>query len=416
MSRNSFGFPTAQSLFRRRLFSHFREQSAIVRTAADWTVLLYFIIPGGLLGGRFYYGFWNGELPKWVSDIPFMILPALLAILLATGGIVLLLQEGDLLFLRQRQKWINTIVVRGMIYSLAVTTLKMAAAFAILLPFLIRSYGISEAGAYGLLALTVTCSWCVKLLGHIVKVQRQGFRRWLWLIPAVAVPCGAYLRLEVLWKDNPGLLFAAAAGFAVVAAAAFRARLRLRGTFMNDVREDYKQRMRIAAILLRSVLDKPRPTRYKPWIFRQSQPLLTSKLPESRFSAAAIKAMLRNPAHFKLYLSFTAVALVAIFIVPAVLKWLLFAILVSLMAYWLSSFWLLFSGDDYIGILPFTKVQKADAGTRVMPILLMPFAVLCSAVVCIPAYGWWGLLLFIPVGAAAAIWIGRMFSAMRFAR
>lgn len=416
MSRNSFAFPTASSLFRRRLASHFREQTTIIRTAVDWTVLLYIIIPGSLLGGRYYYGFWNGELPYWISSVPFIVVPALLAVLLATGGMVLLLQEGDLLFLRQRQDWIDNILLRGIAYSLAVTTLKMAAAFAVLLPVLIKGFGIGTAGAYGLLALTITCSWCVKLLGHLVKVQRQGFRRWLWLIPAVTVPCGIYLRLSVLWRDSPILLFAAAAGFAAVTAFALGIRLRLRGTFMNDVREDYKQRMKIAALLLRGVLDKPRPTRYKPWIFRRSQPLLSSKRPESRFTAAAIKAMLRNPAHFKLYLQFTGVSLLAILIVPVLLKWLLFVVLTVLMGYWLSSFWLLFSGDDYIGILPFTKAQKADAGSKTMPILLMPFAVLCAAMVCIPAYGWWGLLFFIPAGAAAAVVVANIFSAMRFAR
>ncbi|QUL55553.1 ABC transporter permease [Paenibacillus tritici] len=416
MSRNSFAFPTAGSLFRRRLASHFREQTNIIRTAVDWTVLLYIIIPGGLLGGRFYYGFWKGELPAWFSHIPYILVPSLLAVLLATGGIVLLLQEGDLLFLRQRQSWIRTIIRRGMLYSLTVTALKVVVIFGVLLPFLIRGYGLSAAGVYGLLALTITCGSAVKLLGHLVKVQRQGFRRRLWLIPAVALPCGIYLRLALFWKDSPALLFIAAAVYAAVTVWAFSVRLRLRGTFINDVREDYRQRMKIAAILLRRVLDKPRPTRYKPWIFRKSQPLLASKEPEGRFAAAAIKAMLRNPAHFKLYLSFTGVALVAIFIVPVVLKWLLYVVLTSLMAYWLSSFWLLFSGDEYIGILPFTKAQKADAGTKVMPILLMPFAVLCSALVCIPAYGWWGVLIFIPVGAAAGVWIGRIFSAFKFAR
>lgn len=416
MSRQSYAFPTAASLLRRRLFSHFREQSMIIRTAVDWTVLLYILIPGGLLGGRFYYGFWNGELPGWFSGVPFIMVLSLLAVLLATGGIVLLLQEGDSLFLRQRQSWISTIITGGVVYSLAVTTLKVAAVFALLLPFLVRGYGLSPAAVWGLLALTLTCAWAVKLLGHLVKVQRQGFRRRLWLILAVAVPCGVYLRLALFWKDSPVLLLSAAAVYAAVTALAFRSRLRLRGTFMNDVREDYKQRMRIAALLLRSVLDKPRPTRYKPWIFCKSQPLLASREPESRFAASAVKALLRNPAHLKLYLSFTGVALIAVLISPVVLKWLLFAVLTSLMAFWLSSFWLLFSGDDYIGILPFSKVQKADAGTKAMPILLMPFAVLCAAAVCIPAYGWWGLLLFLPVGAAAGLWIGRLFSMIRFAR
>lgn len=416
MSRQSYAFPTAGSLLRRRLFSHFREQSRIIRTAVDWTVLLYILIPGGLLGGRFYYGFWNGELPGWFSQVPLVMMFSLLAVLLATGGIVLLLQEGDSLFLRQRQSWISTIITGGIVYSLVVTTLKIAAVFALLLPFLVRGYGLSPAAVWGLLALTLACGWAVKLLGHLARVQRQGFRLRLWLVPAVVVPCGVYLRLALFWKDAPVLLFIAAAVYAAVAALAFSSRLRLRGTFMSDVREDYKQRMRIAALLLRGVLDKPRPTRHKPWIFRKSQPLLASREPESRFAASAVKAMLRNPAHLKLYLSFTGVALIAVLISPVVLKWLLFAVLTSLMAFWLSSFWLLFSGDDYIGILPFSKVQKADAGTKAMPILLMPFAVLCAAAVCIPAYGWWGILLFPVVGAAAGLWIGRLFSMIRFAR
>lgn len=61
--QRGFAFPTSKKLFWRRLFSHWREQSAIIRTAADWTVLLYILIPGGFLGGRLYYGFWNEALP-----------------------------------------------------------------------------------------------------------------------------------------------------------------------------------------------------------------------------------------------------------------------------------------------------------------------------------------------------------------
>lgn len=44
--QRGFAFPTSKKLFWRRLFSHWREQSAIIRTAADWTVLLYILIPG----------------------------------------------------------------------------------------------------------------------------------------------------------------------------------------------------------------------------------------------------------------------------------------------------------------------------------------------------------------------------------
>lgn len=417
MSRKpSFAFPSPAQLFNRRIISHWREQIAIIRTAADWTVLLYLIIPGGLLGGRLYYGFWNHELPAWSALLPFMIIPSIFVILLSTGGMLLLLQEGDLLFLRQRKIWVTTILRRGIIYSLLMTTMKMIAAFLLLLPFIIRGYGLTMTAAMSLLLMTVACSWCVKLFGHLVRVQRHGWRRWLWQIPATALPCGIYFRAALLWDTHLLLVWLTAALFVTASIWAIRYRLKLQGTFVNDVREDLKQRMKIASILLRGVLDKPRPTRYKPWIFRKSQPLLSSKQPESRLSAAAIKALVRNPAHLTLYLQFTGVSMVAIFIVPAVLKWLIFIVLTALLTYWLFSFWSLFISDDYIGILPFTKEQKAEAGSRAVPILLMPFTVVCSAVVCFPLYAWWGLILFIPVGAVTGIMSSRIFGVIRLAR
>lgn len=414
--RLGFAFPTSKKLFWRRLFSHWREQSAIIRTAADWTVLLYIMIPGGFLGGRLYYGFWNDALPGWVFDLPFMVIPSLLSLLLCTGGVVLLLQEGDLLFLRQRQSWINTIMLRGLVYSLVVTSLKICAAFVLLLPFIIRGFELSSEAAWALLIMTLTCSWCVKLLGHIVRVQKQSWRRWLWLFPAITFPIGIYFRAAVLWRNHPALLLIVAVLFAAVALFALQRRLVMRGTFMNDVREDFKQRMKIAGLMLRNVLDKPRPTRHKPWIFRKSQPLLKSESAESRFSAAAIKALVRNPAHLKLYLSFIGVSLVAIFIVPSGFKWLAFIVLTSLLTFWLYSFWSLFAGDDFIGILPFTKEQKAEAGSRAVPILLLPFTIICSALICISLYAWWGLVLFIPLGYMIGLFISRIFGAFRLSK
>ncbi|MBT2291783.1 ABC transporter permease [Paenibacillus albidus] len=414
--RNSYALPTARRLFGKRLVSHWQEQIAIIRTAADWTVLLYLIIPGGLLGGRLYYGYWNETLPAWSTALPFLVIPLLLALLMCTGGMLLMVQEGDSLFLRQRQGWIRTLMLRGIVYSLTVTALKISAVFVLLLPFLIRGYGLPSAVVFGLWLATITCSWCIKLLGHIVAVQRQGFRRWLWLIPAITVPCGIYYRAVLFWDSYPVLLWATAVLFAAVSGFAAAYRLSMRGTFMSDVREDYKQRMQIAALLLMGVLDKPRPTRHKPWIFRKSQPLLSTKLPENRLSAAAIKALIRNPAHLKLYLQFTGVSIAAILIVPVVLKWLFFIILTSLMTYWLHSFWSIFAGDDYIGLLPFTKEQQAEAGSRAVLILLLPFTLICAAAVCLSVYGWWGVLLFIPVGAVAGFLISRLFSAIRLER
>lgn len=417
MMENQAGYdtPSPRRLLQRRLARHWKEQWGIIRTAADWTVFLYLIIPGALLGGRYYYGFWNEPLPKWTMLLPYALLPALLALLMQ-GGILLLLHEGDLLFLRQRKEWLRTVIRGGIEYSLAVTALKITAGFLILLPFLVRAYGLSGADTGALLALSLCCGTCVKLLAHMVRVQKQGWRRWLWMLLASWLPCGLFIRAAAAWSVHPALLLLAAAGYAVVAAAALRARLRLHGTFLGDVREDFKQRMKIAGLLLRGVIDKPRPTRHKPWIFRKSRPLLRSVTPESRLADASIKAFVRNPGHFKLYLQFTGVGAIAILIVPGMLKWAVCIVLVLLMASWLVSYWKVFSSEEFIALLPFAKERKADAGSRAVPILLLPFSLLCSAAAAIPLYGWWGLAVFIPAGAVIGIMAARVFTAFRLAR
>ncbi len=414
-----YALPDAPRLFRQRLFAHWREQYRMIRMVADWIVLLYIIVPGLLLGGRIYFGFWNGEAIGWTAHVPFALIPAALTVLLATGGLLLLVREADSLFLLQRRQWISSLMLRSILYSLGVTAVKIGAAFVLLLPFIIKGYGVAPAAAWALLALTVSCGLSTKLLVHLIRVSRQGLGRQLWLILALLLSCGSYLYAALAWENRPWLLAAAALLYAAVTLWAIRHRLTLQGTFMQDVRESLKQRMRIASLMLAQVVDKPRPTRHKPWIFRRSQPLLASRKPEARFCAAGIKAFIRNPGHLKLYLQFTGVGLGAVLIVPSwlfLLKWLIFLVLTTLMAYWLSSYWLVFAGDDYIGILPFTKTQKADTGTRLLQLLIQPFSVLCAAAVCIPLYGWLGLLLFIPAGLLAGYIAASAFSTFRFSR
>ncbi|MNI61752.1 hypothetical protein D3C73_1170380 [compost metagenome] len=48
-----------------------------------------------------------------------------------------------------------------------------------------------------------------------------------------------------------------------------------------------------------------------------------------------------------------------------------------------------------------------------MQILTVPYTVLCTAAVCIPLYGWWGLLLFVPLGYGIGTFVSRIFSTIR---
>ncbi|WP_191089639.1 ABC transporter permease [Paenibacillus spiritus] len=403
-------------LLRRRLTGHIREQLGMIRTVADWTVMLYLIIPGLLLGGRYYYGYWQEPLPGWSLNLPLALLPGILALGIVSGGLLLLLHEGDLLFLRQQQRWVRTLMLGGTAYSLLLTALKLLAVWGVMLPFLIRGYAVSWPSALALAALTLACGWCVKLLRHLVLVQRQGWRRWLWLIPAAGVPAGLYVRAVSAWMQTPALLWLAAAVYLAGAALALRTRLSLRGSFTGDVREDFKQRMRIAAFLLSGVIDKPRPTRYRPWIFRKSQTLLATAPAEKRLTEAGIKALVRHTGHLKLYLQFLGVSLAAIFIVPYGFKWLVIGVLLAMLSFWLVSFWKSLMGEEFAALLPFSKEQRAVAGTRAVLLLSLPYSALTSLLAAVQLYGWWGIVFFLPAGFGLSWVLAGMFAGMRLER
>lgn len=407
-----YATPGARRLFALRLRSHVRSQWAAIRLVADWTVLLYLIIPGLLIGGRIYFEYWTGALPAWSDYLPFALVPGLF-FLSVQGGALLFVQEADLLFLRQRLGWLKPVMLRGLAYSIAVTAAKPVLLWALALPWLTKVFGLSYGENGLLLALTFAAACAVKLAMHLLRVTYRGRRRWLRQTPVFALLGGLYFQAALRLQDAPGWTAAAIAVFAAAAFALLRLRIGLIGTFMNDVREDQKQRMRLTGLLLSQSIEKPRPTRHKPWIFRRSQPLLRSRTPEGRLAASGIKAMIRHPSYLKLYLQFTGVSLAAVWISPVWLKWALLAVLSLLLSYWLVSFWLTFTEDDFIRLLPFTKEQSGAAGSQAILLLQLPHGLLTAAAVCLPAFGWWGLLAFLPAGAGAALLASRLFGAIK---
>lgn len=412
---NSYKFAGPFSLFRRRLIGHIREQYGIIRTAADWTVLVYFIIPGLLLGGKLYYGLWHDALPAWSAGLPFMLISALLAVLMQ-GGIVLFTLEGDLLFLHRRQGWLSLVMRGGLIYSLTVSFAKLLLGYVLVLPFMVRAYGASPASAAAFLLLTLACGACVKILKRTGLIRYKGWRRGLWQTLAITVPCGLYVRLSALLLDWPLGLLLLGIVYAAGAAALTVWLLRQPGVLSEQVREDFRQRMKIAGLLLMQVIDKPKPTRHKSRLFRKSQQVVRSTLPHNRLADAGIKALLRNSRHLKLYAQFTGVSLVAILISPLILKLIMYVVLTLMMTHWLFSYWSSFAGDDFIRPLPFTKDQKADAGMKALSLLILPYTALCAVPVCLAAAGWWGLLLFIPAGLGLGYLAVAIFGAFRLER
>lgn len=102
-----------KELFFLRLKKEWRYQYDVWKTAVDWVVWLYILIPAlGVLGHQ-YYLVWNGTA-EWVSQFPLTFFWIPLFFLSRFATVRLFLREGDLLFVRQDFSWYYALLRLGL--------------------------------------------------------------------------------------------------------------------------------------------------------------------------------------------------------------------------------------------------------------------------------------------------------------
>ncbi|AJS61281.1 ABC transporter permease [Paenibacillus sp. IHBB 10380] len=397
-SRTSYQIKTPDNLFWRRLKEYMKEQVTILRFVADWTVMLYILIPGILLGARLYYGLWVEDLPQWSLQVPSILFSSFMLLGIYSGGILLLVQEGDALFIRMHHRWMSGIILRGSLYSMAVILMKVVILFAIVSPFLVRILGMNTFELTSFLILSMATSWIVSWIRHFVTITFSGWRKRLLLICGIGIPCALYARVTILWIHQPFFMISTAVLLIVATLLFMKKRVHLQGTFMNDVQEDSKQRMKLTGFLLKQVVDKPMPTRTKPWIFRRSPYLYRSRSAEHRLAAAAVKAWFRNPKHVLLYLQFTGVSLLAIIVPPGMIKWFVLLAVSMMLVYWLFRYWIHFLYDEWVSLLPWSPEVALKAGMLAVRTMHLPYILVISTAFSLTLLGiGWGWMLILPL-------------------
>ncbi|WP_438347657.1 ABC transporter permease [Paenibacillus sp. FA6] len=397
-SFHSYQFASPDSLFWRRLREHFRNQAVLLRSVIDWTVWLYILIPGILLASRLYYDLWVEGLPKWSEALPAGTYLALMLLIIYRSGIILFVQEGDVLFIRMNRRWMSGLMLRGAIYSMMSMLMMMTLTFIIIWPFLVQRLNMNAVEVTCYLIFSMMTGWVVAWIRHIVIVKFKGWRRELLLIPTLGFIGFLYMKVSLIGIHEVRWLLVISILLAFIVILLIRVRLRMQGTFMNDVREDSKRRMVLTNWVLSQAVDQPKPTRTKTWIFRHSPYLYRSRSAERRLAGAAVKALFRNPQDRKLYLQFTAACILAIIFPPVIIKCLVLIAVYIMLTYWHARYWIGFLNDDWIALLPWSSEITSQARVIAIRSMLLPFAVVMSIAFSLSWLGLvWGWLLMIPL-------------------
>ncbi len=200
---------TPHRLFVIRLRHYLIEQYKVWRQALDWTVWLYLLVPGLVIGIGLYREWWI-EMPGWAVMVPWTLFPLPFFLYMSMSSLRTFTEEADKLFMLQRPRWLRCLWIYGMLYTGVKDMLVYALGFATILPFLVHILNLSMASLAWSLLFTGLVSILVKLVSHRIVAGRRGARKWLAAAAVTIVSGFIYIATLIAFAHEPMAIAVAA--------------------------------------------------------------------------------------------------------------------------------------------------------------------------------------------------------------
>ncbi|GIQ63763.1 ABC transporter permease [Paenibacillus cisolokensis] len=392
---------TPPRLFAKRVASFWRSQYKVWKTALDWTVWLYLLIPGLWICGGLYADLWRDE-PAWLSNIPLAIgSVALLLLGVLSGRLRVFVEEADLLFLMQRPRWVRTLAKLGIVYTAAGQIVKTAVLFVVALPWLALGLDLQAWQIIGWAAFTALCGLLSSLTFAMMETRYRSWRKYAAGTALVIVLSAIYIVPVAVVLSEPVPFAASVAAVLAAVLLAAVARLRQRGTFEADIARERKARLSSTELLMSQVIEKKPVISFKrPLLFRRSGRIFRGNDQADVIAGQYIKSCLRQFRLIRVLYGYFAVSTAAVALSPAALGLGLAAAVPVLPSIWLQDGWRGWLNEPFMAQFRWRKTALAKGGNRVRFWLLLPGTVWLAAYAGWRAFGWWGAPL------AAAVILG----------
>ncbi|MCY9593451.1 ABC transporter permease [Paenibacillus chitinolyticus] len=386
---------TPAKLFKRRLLDDWTYQYRILRTAVDWTVAVYLIVPA-LIFASIYYSAWLRTPPEWFGYIPASLVAVFLYLFAWSGTVRFFIEEADQLFLVRSEGWMPAIKRRGLLYSLALQALTTALLAGALLP-LLRAEG--SGGALKLAALFLAVYAAKVNLGLLRQLAALAWAGWKRVAVSIALFAAGFL---IYWACVQLILADTAAGYLagpLLLAAAVplgRRRLRAAGAFHADVQREREARLKLASLMLRGIVEgkKPRQRRV-PLLLGRSQRVVRGTGASAVLADSLVKSVLRRPGQWKLYAQLTAVLAFAAWRLPGPMHVVLWAVAAFVLAYWMKSVARETLGASFFRMFAWSEINKQEALRKASFALAVPGLALIGLIA--------GGSISLPLGIAALV-------------
>jgi len=402
---------TATRLFYRRVLSEWKFQYGVWKTALDWTVCLYIVIPALLFAADNYLLLWKSQF-TWLQPVPLygFLLPVFL--FARSGTIRTFLEEGDQLFLLRREGWIKKIMALGIAYSAIGSFTFNLFFFLLLAPFLMIHYKFSTIQ----FALLFVFVFLFKMNWGIAKqLFEQRFDGWKKGLLAKA---NFILMGIVFFKgipfliERPAWFFLSCLPFFMLLGFFITMRISLKGVFFDDIAREQRERLKYASFLLRrsgvSIKMKISP-RSRPALFRSPNRLFRERNTVNVLVELCLKSVLRNTQNILFYLQLVIVCIALVLSLPLWWKLLLWPVMAAILTSWANLHWKEFISEDFAQLFRWKPEDKRTAADRSMRLLMLPGFLLISLVAGFQVYSWTGAWVALPAGVILGHYVNKIF-------
>lgn len=330
-------------IFVKRLIKAWKFQFGVFHTIADWTVMLYIIIPTTVILAMIYRSWWI-EIPTWISFVPFILIFFILYILSWNGNIRTYVEEADKVFLVKKMGVYRGMKKQGYIYSVFFQFLSICFAFLVLLPFLVHQYEFNwqQIGALFLYFLSLKTG--LMLIKYYVKRVESTFKRVSLSVLLFIIISWINQVVFLLWENSLHLWMVFFSliilGISIIASLKTLMKISL---IDHEININAQEKMKNIQIIFKMSNEIETPIiskRTKPLFFRRSKRIFKKRTPVNGFIELFIKMFIRNSTYVFGLLQIISITTGAMVIIPAI--WLKVLILIAvfiMLNIWIPLVW-----------------------------------------------------------------------------
>ncbi|MDD9310568.1 ABC transporter permease [Cytobacillus firmus] len=344
----------SRSLFAERLIRSWKYQAGIFRSIADWTIMVYLIVPGTVIFGMIYRSWWL-EIPEWIAGLPLFLLFFLLYIFSWMGNLRPFVLEADKVFLVKNKTLFMGMRKWGFVYSLFFQAIGTAAMIAIFLPFLKNRYFLEWSQIVTLLLFFISLKWSIMIVSYFLKRIEGKLKRYVITFVLFVLMSWFSQLVYSLWSigaDCPVIIASAV----LLSGALIRASQLLKkiSALEFEVMLEQEEKTKYIKWIFMMAPDLEKPVvsmRTKPLLFRNSRRIFNTRTAITGLAELFLKIFMRNPSYIFSYFQIISVSAAGILLIPPLwIKVIVSGVFLFLMYSWLSLTW-----DKAIMSHPFTK-------------------------------------------------------------